>query len=101
MKRSALTRKTRIKTISERELERRIELEEVRPLIEARSLGVCEICRWATGVHLHHKLRRSQGGTNTLDNLLLVCSEDHEFIHSNPEQSYEKGWLIRSSRRRI
>jgi 5-methylcytosine-specific restriction endonuclease McrA len=97
MKRSRLARKTRLKAISEKEAERRAELEAVRPLIMARSRGICEVCDEAPVDHLHHKLRRSQGGKNDLANLIGVCFHCQSRIHSHPTISYETGLLKRSS----
>lgn len=62
--------------------------------------GACEIgleqCSGRAN-QLHHRLRRSQGGDNTRDNILAVCSPCHDWIHAHPAISYEKGWLVRSS----
>jgi hypothetical protein len=71
----------------------------VRGIIERRSLGQCEVgVVGCTGKahHIHHILRRSQGGTGEADNGLHVCSSCHHFIHSNPQYAYENGWLRRS-----
>lgn len=43
--------------------------------------------------HVHHKLRRSQGGTNDPDNLMALCSNCHQWVHEHPEQSYTNDWL--------
>ena len=50
----------------------------MRPLIEARSGGACE-CGCAAGRprRIHHRLRRSQGGTNDLDNLAHLAHVCH------------------------
>jgi 5-methylcytosine-specific restriction endonuclease McrA len=69
------------------------ELNEIRPLVQARANGICEVCHFAPLAHIHHKLRRSQGGGNELSNLLGVCLDCHDFIHRHPEQSYMKGYL--------
>jgi hypothetical protein len=97
MKRSPLKRRQALRARSERKVAYDDELLSMRELVLARAMGVCEICRWAPIAHLHHKLRRSQGGTNDLSNLLGVCLDDHEFLHANPAYSYEKGWLVRRS----
>ncbi len=65
---------------------------------EARTPG-CRFGILGAGqpLHLHHKLRRGQGGTDDLDNLLVVEPGCHDYIHANPEESYRAGWLIRAS----
>ena len=53
-------------------------------------------CRHHSGdLVVHHKRLRSQGGTNALDNLVLLCSLHHGHVHANPAWSYRHGWLVR------
>lgn len=47
-------------------------------------------------VHMHHRKRRSQGGTNDPTNLIAVCVACHSYIHNHPAISYERGWLVHS-----
>lgn len=65
-----------------------------------RSGGWCEA--WMTkgctrtGEQRHHrKLRRH--GDHSVVNLLLVCNVCHQAIHANPERSYARGLLVRST----
>lgn len=48
-------------------------------------------------VEVHHIVRRSQGGTDELANLLVTCSLHHRYIHEHPAESYERGWLKRGA----
>ena len=73
----------------------RDEIAEIRPLVVARASGLCEMCGAEAGTVIHHKLRRSQGGKNTLENLVLLSDACHGHIHDNPTWSYENGWLLR------
>ena len=41
----------------------------------------------------HHIKRRSQGGLDTLDNLISLCRGHHSWVHEHPEESYELGFL--------
>jgi len=66
--------------------------------VRLRSRGYCEVgsvgrCR-ILGTQAHHRLMRSQGGGHEVDNLLHVCGPCHDYIHANPEYSYERGWLL-------
>lgn len=65
-----------------------------------RAGGRCEAqwpgCQIAAH-HAHHRLRRSQGGAHTPENLLACCWHCHEQIHGNPERAYELGHLLRST----
>lgn len=74
--------------------------DEVRQDLIARSNGWCEVavpgCA-GRGTQAHHRLRRAQGGKGTLKNGLWVCRACHSFIHDHPAESFERGWLIRSS----
>jgi hypothetical protein len=74
------------------------ELEAVTPALLERAKYLCERCREAPVEHRHHRLRRSQGGKNTLDNLLALCHDCHEIIHHWPEVSYYYGWMIRGQK---
>lgn len=67
------------------------------PLIECRADWLCEVCRTERHAHLHHRKRRSQGGPNTMENLLAVCSYCHDKIHANPKWAYDKGLMIRGA----
>ena len=78
------------------------ELNEVTPALVERAKGVCEVHTVKCGegmsmLHRHHRLTRAHGGTNELDNLLLACDGCHTYIHHNPRESYEKGWMVRGN----
>lgn len=68
--------------------------------VMARSRGRCEArcSQVCTGVvdEVHHRKRRSQGGTDDPGNLLACCALCHRFIHAHPEQAYDMGWLLHS-----
>ena len=44
--------------------------------------------------HTHHRKLRKQGGDDRPENLLRCCLRCHQYIHANPELSYQKGWLV-------
>jgi 5-methylcytosine-specific restriction endonuclease McrA len=72
------------------------ELDAITPALLARSGGMCEICGTYAAAERHHRLRRSQGGGNELDNLLHLCPPCHGIVHAYPVLSYEHGWLLRN-----
>jgi hypothetical protein len=41
----------------------------------------CANCGRRLGLHVHHIIFRSQGGTNRLPNLISVCARCHEAVH--------------------
>lgn len=44
----------------------------------------CEICSWKeTTRDLHHIVEVSNGGTNSLKNIICVCPNCHRMIHNN------------------
>jgi hypothetical protein len=64
--------------------------------VRRRSNGLCEVCGHERLGVIHHRLRRSQGGGNELENLLGLCSRCHDEIHANPAWAYEHGYLVKS-----
>lgn len=70
---------------------------ETRREVRLRSKGVCEMagCNHpATEMH-HRKLRAH--GDHRAANCLHLCSAHHAWIHAHPLESYERGWLVRST----
>ena len=54
-----------------------------RQVIE-RAGGLCEVCRGPgdfRGLAIHHKVLRSRGGKDDLDNLILLCGRHHSEAH--------------------
>lgn len=51
-------------------------------LVDARDGGLCRHCG-RVGQHHHHLTFRSQGGTHTTQNLILVCVKCHDDIHAH------------------
>lgn len=47
--------------------------------------------------HAHHRRMRSQGGTDTAENLLAVCHACHDHVHAHPAEAYRRGWLERTT----
>ena len=74
-------------------------LDAVTPMLMARADYRCEMRadeRCDGTLHRHHRMMRSQGGDNSLRNLMLVCEFHHRVIHAEPLRSYHHGWLIHS-----
>lgn len=88
MKRTPIKRRAGKKQTTDR-----AELNAITDDIIARSGGVCEHCKNQTAVERHHIKRRSQGGTNTLDNIAHLCGDCHRWVHGNPTESAKLGLL--------
>jgi len=79
----------------------RPDLDAAREVVRARAAGRCEalgpVCDgfggWYYHGEAHHILRRSQGGKDDASNLLWVCPPCHRYIHANPSESFDRGWL--------
>lgn len=69
----------------------------VREAVYARCNGRCEHpgCN-ARATLLHHRKRRSQGGSHSAENLMALCTESHQWVHDHPAESYAAGWLVHS-----
>jgi 5-methylcytosine-specific restriction endonuclease McrA len=50
--------------------------------IHERDKWRCIVCRYRQDLHAHHIVFRSQGGPDASYNLLTVCTNCHEAIHS-------------------
>lgn len=82
-----------IKRTGKKQTTDRAELNALHEQIMARSEGACEHCRERIATEKHHIKRRSQGGTNTLDNLAHLCRNCHWWVHANPKESAKLGLL--------
>lgn len=73
-------------------------LKAVRPLLRERAGGVCEKCGGALGRggDAHHRLKRSGPERDVLSNLVMVCRGCHSWVHANPSQAREDGWILTS-----
>lgn len=92
-----MKRRKPIRSRSERRIAFEAELDAITPALCARSGGVCEICGESAATERHHRLRRSQGGLNELENLLHLCRYDHGLVHRYPALSFERGWLLHAA----
>jgi hypothetical protein len=56
---------------------------------------MCRRCRVRPGQILHEVLRRGQGGSPVDRSIItLICQTPcHDWIHANPEQARQDGWL--------
>lgn len=75
---------------------------ETRERIFTRAGGYCERCGGGMVFETfaaHHRLLRSQGGTDSLSNLMAVHHSCHngdtKAIHAQPHTAYNEGWLVR------
>lgn len=64
----------------------------VRRDIWVRDQGRCTICG-GMGEEINHRIRRREGG-HSRANLHLVCSTDHQRLHSNPEWARDRGYIV-------
>ena len=70
------------------------ELALMRPVVVSRFAGQCHICN-DPGTAVHHRKLRSQGGDNSLDNLLLLCDSCHAYVHNHPALAVSAGYILR------
>ena len=56
-------------------------------------------CGRIVGLHVHHKLRRAQGGSDCDANLVVLCADHHRWVHDYPEIHTQLGYLVRSHQR--
>ena len=63
-----------------------------------RQAGRCGVCGrdLAGDGAAHHRRARSQGGTHTLDNLILLHTACHRQVHANPLWARGHGMIVPS-----
>lgn len=44
----------------------------------------CEVCGYSGPLNVHHKVPRSEGGTDDLGNLAVLCPTHHAEAHAGP-----------------
>lgn len=75
-------------------------LDVLRGLVYARSVGYCEKCGRQLGESwaLHHRKLKSRGGKDEITNLLALHHECHNLatdsVHLNPAEATEKGFMV-------
>jgi hypothetical protein len=55
----------------------------------------CELCKCAQSKDIHHRAGRVGTRLNDTSLFMALCRECHDWVHSNPAVSYEKGYLLR------
>jgi 5-methylcytosine-specific restriction endonuclease McrA len=46
---------------------------------------VCAVCGAKVGLELHHIMPLAMGGTNDIENMMVLCHEHHVQIHAGGE----------------
>lgn len=96
---SPLERRTPLRVVGKKVRRDRHEMKATRPIVEARSGGICEapffphVCT-SVATEMHHRKRRSQGGDNSPENIAHLCSNAHARVHAFPAEAYAVGLLI-------
>jgi 5-methylcytosine-specific restriction endonuclease McrA len=90
-----MRRRKRLRRLGARKLRELEAAGAARTLVLWRARGVCERCGTLSRyrpLHPHHRLPRSRGGKDLLDNLSAVCFDCHRWIHDHPEKAKAEGW---------
>ena len=66
-----------------------------RLLAYLRDKGRCVRDPSHEGEQMHHRQGRRGLDPHRLPNLLTLCSACHTYVHANPRESYENGWMVR------
>ena len=74
--------------------DRRVSLD-VQRAVYQRDGNTCQICGWTHErwrkedpriLELHHRTEHVDGGHNTSDNLIVLCSKCHDDVHAHRQQ---------------
>lgn len=98
--RKALVRRVGLRKASQRQIRRQATLLEATEALIEWTGGRCQaqipwVCS-GPGVVAHHRRRRSQGGSDDLSNLILLCDACHGHIHAEPAWAADAGYLLRT-----
>lgn len=93
---SKLSRATSLRKVGKRGRADRSELDRVRASVLKRARNRCERCGLSSDIvgplHLHHRLRRSQGGTHVASNLAALCRDCHDEVHNGARDAHK--WIV-------
>jgi hypothetical protein len=82
--------------VTRSQIQRKKQLEEAVEQVKSRSAGAREVrskvCT-GRGEQIHHVVRRSQIAGHHADLMLDSCHACHTYLHANPAEAYEHGWL--------
>ncbi|MDJ0796020.1 MAG: HNH endonuclease [Calothrix sp. MO_167.B12] len=67
---------------------------EIRQEVLERDNRQCQVCGKEHSAQVHHIIPRSQGGTNELSNLIVLCGRCHMLISPVPPWLITKLWQI-------
>lgn len=86
----------KISTINKVSKKRRedIKLYQVIRAVYMNNHCICERCHNKHSDALHHKAGREGKMLYNQRYFMSVCNSCHDYIHANPNESMEKGWLI-------
>ena len=97
-----LQRKTPLAQMGRKALRERDALKAFREALAFRSGGMCELRTPACpagehrGHHAHHQAPSDRDrGVHLPSRGLWACADGHRYLHANPAESYERGWLLR------
>ena len=69
----------------------------IREEIRQRDANRCARCGATSPLHVHHRIRRSQGGKDEAPNLITLCDPCHRWVHGNPMAARRLGLLLSRS----
>lgn len=70
---------------------------EIRNAVFARAEGICDMCGLGLSKgdwECHHRKLRSQGGPDTMSNLIALDQRCHTRAHGNPDWAKENGFIV-------
>jgi hypothetical protein len=100
LKRTNLLRKTKLRSVSKKMAQRKAEYMKVRE----QYLKAHPYCEWwlafygvlacPRSTQIHHKKGRVGALLTDPAYFMAVSNEGHRYIHDNPKESYERGWML-------
>jgi 5-methylcytosine-specific restriction endonuclease McrA len=92
---SKLSRSHRLRRVGKRGEADREAIERVRGEVLERAGHRCERCASTWRLELHHRLRRSQGGSHEPENISVLCQTCHRSIHAALVHDW-RDWIVQA-----
>lgn len=88
-------KRTRLRPVSQKRQKQNALYRQVKADYMKSKGRCCEFCRRAPATDIHHKAGRTGNLLCAVEYFAAVCRPCHDWIHANPKEATERGYIIR------